>query len=146
MHPPVISLEKSLDIGQEPVGKVNMAVYWVSNLIGLPLSLPSNSSRPSSVYRAKPLSSRQLVPYKDRQTAREVASQVLTEASRLGSRTIRSNGISGNFGRFTVCCKGRVQACEHRRCEKGCYSVQRRHVVSSHLNVLPWCKPQSRRG
>jgi hypothetical protein len=57
MHPPVISLEKSLDIGQEPVGKVNTAVYWVSNLIGLPLSLPSNSSRPSSAVG---------VPYKDR--------------------------------------------------------------------------------
>src|SRR5712671_1400466 len=59
MHPPVISFSTA-GAGQEPAGQVAVNAYWVSNLIGLPLSLPSNSSRPSSVVKAKPFSSRQL--------------------------------------------------------------------------------------
>src|ERR1700737_1176847 len=59
MHPPVISFS-SAGLGQEPDGQVAQNVYWVSNLIGSPSSLPSNSSRPSSVEKAKPFSSRQL--------------------------------------------------------------------------------------
>src|ERR1700737_3556122 len=59
MHPPVISFS-SAGFGQEPAGQVAQNAYWVSNLIGSPSSLPSNSSRPSSVEKEKPFSSRQL--------------------------------------------------------------------------------------